>query len=54
MISIIKSRKKKLTNAENKQLINFNCRKKEECPLENKCRSEDVIYKCVVTVTGHP
>ena len=43
-----------MTNAENKQLINCNCRKKEECPLENKCRSEDIIYKCVVTVTGHP
>ena len=22
--------------------------------MEGKCRSEDVIYKCVVTATGHP
>ena len=29
-------------------------RKKEECPLKNKCRSNDIIYKCVVTAKGHP
>ena len=51
--SIIKSHNKKLTNAENKQTKHCNCRKKQECPLEGKCRSED-IYKCVVTATGHP
>ena len=28
--------------------------KKQECPLEGKCRPEDIIYKCVVTATGHP
>ena len=45
---------KKLTNVENKQTKNCNCRKKGECPLEGKCRSEDIIYKCVVTATGYP
>ena len=45
---------KKLTNAENKQTKHCNCRKKQECPLEGKSRSEDIIYKCVVTATGHP
>ena len=29
-------------------------RKKRECRLEGKCRSEDIIHKCVVTATGHP
>ena len=28
-------------------------RKKRECRLEGKCRSEDIIHKCVVTATGH-
>ena len=51
---IIKSHKKKLTNVQNKQMRNYNCRKKEEYPLEGKCRSEDIIYKYVVTATGHP
>ena len=63
MGSIIKSHKKKLTNAENKQTKNCNCTEKEECSLEGKCRFndikykcrlEDIIYKCVVTATSHP
>ena len=52
--SIIKSHNKKLTNAEKQQTKHCNCRKKQECQLEGKCRSEDIIYKCVVTATGHP
>ena len=52
--SIIKSHNKKQTNAENKQTKDYNCRKKEECPLEGKCRSEDITYKRAVTATGHP
>ena len=51
--SIIKSHNKKLTNTESKQMKDCNCRKKEECPLEGKCRSEDIIYKCVATAIGH-
>ena len=54
MGSIIKSHNKKLNNAENKQTKHCNCRKRQECPLEGKSRSEDIIYKCVVTATGHP
>ena len=41
-------------NKENKQTKDCNCRKKEEWSLEGKCRSEDIIYKCVFTATGHP
>ena len=50
--SIIKS--KKLTNSENKQTKDCNCRKKEECSLKGKFRSEDIIYKWVFIATGHP
>ena len=52
--SIVKSHNKKLTNAENKQTKHCNCKKKQECPLQGKCRSEDIIYKCAVAATGHP
>ena len=52
--SVITSHSKKLTNAEKKQTKHCNCRKKQECPLEGKCRSEDIIYKCVVTAADHP
>ena len=51
---IIKSHNKKVTNTEKKQTKHCNYRKKQECPLEGKCRSEDIIYKCVVTATCHP
>ena len=50
--SIIKSHNKKLTNTESKQMKDCNCRKKEECPLEGKCRPDDIIYKCVVSYSN--
>ena len=31
-----------------------NCRKKEDCPLEGKCITENIIYKCIVSTSGHP
>ena len=52
--SIIKSQNKKLSNAENKQTKDCNCRKKEEYLFEGKYRSEDIMYKCVVTAAGQP
>ena len=52
--SIIKSHNKKLTNVEKKQTKHCNSRKKQEYPLEGKYRSEDIIYKCALTATGHP
>ena len=26
----------------------------EECPLEGKCRANDVVYKCIDSATGFP
>ena len=54
MGSIIKSHDKKETNPKKKQTKKCNCRQKEKCLLQGKCRSQDIIYKCVVTATGHP
>ena len=48
----MKSHSKKLFNVEDKQARECNCRKKEECLLEGKCRREDITYKCVTTATG--
>ena len=28
--------------------------KKEDCPLEGKCRTENIIYKCIASTSGHP
>ena len=28
--------------------------KKEDCLLEGKCRTENIIYKCMVSTSDHP
>ena len=52
--NIIKSHNKKVINSSNHHEQPCNCRKKEHCPLEGKCRSENIIYKCIVSTSGHP
>ena len=52
--NIIKSHNKKLINTNIKTILPCNCRRKEECPLEGKCRVKDVIYKCIVSAPGFP
>ena len=52
--NIIKSHNKKLISCSNQIILPYNCRKKEECPLEGKCRANDIIYKCLTSTTGFP
>ena len=52
--SIIKSHNKKLINTSIKNTLPCNCRKKHECPLDGKCRAENIVYKCVASVHGYP
>ena len=49
----IKSHNKKLINSISHHAQPCNCRKKEDCPKEGKCRTEN-IYKCIVSTSGHP
>ena len=35
-------------------MLPCNCREKEECPLEGKCRANDIIYRCIASATGFP
>ena len=37
-----------------KNTLSCNCRKKHECPLDGKCRAENIVYKCVASVHGYP
>ena len=32
----------------------WNCQKKEDCPLEGKCSTENINYKSIVSTSGHP
>ena len=35
-------------------ILPCNSWKKEECPLEGKCRANDIIYKCIASASGFP
>ena len=48
--SIIKSCNKKLINTSIKDTMPCNCRKKHECPVDGKCRAENLVYKCDASV----
>ena len=52
--NISKSHNKKRVNLSDHHEQPCNCRKKEDCPLEGKCRTENIIYKCIVSTSGHP
>ena len=52
--SIIKSHNKKLINTSINNTLPCNCRKKYECPLDGKCRTENIVYKCVASVHRYP
>ena len=50
---IIKYHNKKLINTSRKNILPGNCRKKHKCPLDVKCRAENIVYKCVASVDGY-
>ena len=54
MRDIIKSNNRKLINSSNHHAQPWKCRKKEYFPLEEKCETENIIYKFIVSTTGVP
>ena len=48
---IIKQHNKKVLNKKEKQTNPWNCRNKNECPLNGNCKVQNVIYKCTVSAT---
>ena len=51
---IIKSHNKKITTTNTSKKLECNCRQKQNCPLNGKCREKNVIYKCVASVPNKP
>ena len=43
---VIKRRNKKLAAREERKTAVCNCRRKQECPMQDKCRAESSLYKC--------
>ena len=49
MLKLIKRHSKKVTSKPPDQRPKWNCRKKEECPMEGNCQVKNIVYKCEVT-----
>ena len=49
MSQIMKGRNKKIVQKETQETLECNRRVKTDCPLNNDCRKESVIYKCTAT-----
>ena len=54
IVKIIKSHNKKLTSVEKPETLPCNCRNKQSFPMDGKCRSTNVIYRCDVTAPNLP
>ena len=52
--NIITSHNKQLIRSNEQTILPCNCKKKEECPLDGKCRAGNIIYKCVASANGLP
>ena len=50
MGSIIKNHNKKIIATKKSENLSCNCREKQSCPLNGRCREKNVIYKCVASV----
>ena len=51
---IIKSHNKKVINSSNHHGQPWICRKEEDFLLEEKCRTKNIIYKCIASTSGLP
>ena len=52
MEQIIKSHNKKLTSSKTSEELPCNCR--GECPLDGKCRTQDIVYGCTASTRNIP
>ena len=52
--NIIKLHNKKPISSNNHIILLCNCRRKEKCSLEGKCRVNNRVYKCIASATGFP
>jgi hypothetical protein len=52
--TIISLHNKKISAKKEDDVLNCNCRVKTNCPLDGKCRTQSVIYKCEVTAENLP
>ena len=51
---IIKRHNKKLKSRKGQKTADCNCRRKQECPMQGKCRAESSLYKHVAKSNNNP
>ena len=54
MSSLISSHNKKLSNSRTGNIKPCNCRKKDECPLNEQYLAQDIAYKCIASTSVKP
>ena len=54
MSSLILSHNKKLSNSRTGNIKPCNCRRKDECPLNEQCLAQDIICKCIASTSRNP
>ena len=52
--SIIKAHNEKVTNAKVTPRGQYNCKNKNDCPLDGNCQTSDIIYKCIASTAVKP
>ena len=54
MSSLILSHNKKLSNSRTGNIKPCNYRRKDECPLNEQCLEQDIVYKCIASTSMNP
>ena len=54
MTQIINSHNKKVKQTKKEESLSCNCRQKNDCPMDGKCRTMNTVYKCIASVPTKP
>ena len=54
MTQIINSHNRKVKQPKKEESSSCNCRQKNDCPMDGKCRTMNTIYKCMASVPTKP
>ena len=54
MTQIINSHNRKVKQPTKEESLSCNCRQKNDCPMDGKCRTMNTVYKCIASVPTKP
>ena len=47
MTQIINSHNREVEEPKKEESLSCNCRQKNDCPMDGKCRTMNTVYKCI-------